>query len=670
MKKAPLTPWTPLSGPKTLGVAVTLEPGEWIQSAISRWAWRLEVPRRSLLEFFGLETLTTAETAAIGNHPRSDVAENISAATGIDVSQIYEACMSTYNGGALTIPTQSPLETRAISRNTPYPRLAGTRFCPLCLREQPSVMRTAWRLNWTFACVTHRLVLHDNCPNCHQPVKEMRYGNLDVFDPASCRQPTGSAEKNRYCGYPLADAEPSDHLNLSSPVVAAQRAIDAKVQHPGGLEYLARIRAYIAALRAAGGIERLATLAEYPEGDLLGIIEPEEHAGAAAPDNALAMAVLSAGAVRISEQSDGYQHQLLRQVTFDRTLTRAGNGVELGPGSAQDVLSHYPGAARFADIRQQILRAHDEDLSISQRLLWGSATPKAVRDRYRELPPDDTPYEEWIHRTAPSGFWDAWTVRLDATQRSIGHAFPTGLRLALKYVDIWEVRSGERSRPPAQGISRVLRPSMLGSREQTTQLLAALGELRLWLRGNPSPIDYRRRRTLPTRFFLPHEHWRRIAESTETNVGRETRVACVRRYLYQRVTSAGEGNKWWTPGSQVSTPDYTAFLISMTSELQQQLDHYALALLEVLEIEDEPVVWSPPAFPLELGAPGRELSEIDTRELHERLRGGERRQTVLANLLGVSQRHLLAAIDDRPPSSGAKVDIIGWTRADWFSESF
>lgn len=670
MKKTPPTSWTPLSSPKTLGVRVTLEPGEWIQSAISRWAWRLEVPRRNLLEFFGLESLTTAETAAIGNHPRSDVAENISSATGIDVSQIYGACMSAYNGAALTIPTKSALETRAISRSTPYPRLAGTRFCPLCLRERPSVMQIVWRLNWTFVCSAHRVVLHDNCPNCHRPVKEMRYGNLDVFDPATCRQPTGSSSKNQYCGYPLAEGESSDRLSFSSPIMVAQRAIDARLQPSGGLEYLARLRAYIAALRAAGGIGRLATLADYPEGDLLGIIEPEEHAGAAAPDNALAMAILCAGAVRISEQPDSDQHHLLRQVTFDRTLTRAGNGVELGPGSAQDVLSHYPGAARFADIRQQILRAHDEDLSIGQRLLWGSATPKAVRDEYRDLPPDDTPYEGWIQQTAPSSFWDAWTVRLDATQRSTGLAFPQALRLALKYVDIWEVRSGGRNRPPARGISRVLRPTMLGSKVQTTQLLAALGELRLWLRRNPSPIDYRRRRTLPAQFFLPHEHWRRIAEATGATVGRETRVSCVRRYLYQRVTSAGEGNKWWTPGSQVSTSDYTSFLISMTAELQQQLDQYALALLEVLDIKDEPVIWSPPAFPLERGAPGRELSDIDVHELHERLSGGERRQTVLARLLGVSQRHLLAAIDDRPPSSGAELDIIEWTRADWFTESF
>jgi hypothetical protein len=663
-----LTPRSELDAPEVLGVRVTLHPDEWLQSAISRWAFQLGVSRRDLLQFFGLEALTTQEIYSIGTRPRNDVLANISLSTGVPVAALAEASMNVYNGRALIISTEDDLETRAISRKTPFSKASGSRFCPACLEEEPSVMRHAWRLNWTFVCVRHRMVLYDNCPDCHRPVREMQYGNLDIFDPARCRQPAGERGKNRYCDQRLADVAECETLASGSPLVRAQMLVNERLRGLDSLGYLAHLRAFIAALRATGSTAQLASMAGCDESELLGIIEPEEHPGASAPANALSMAVLTTAATLVAQSPEPEQAELLRRVSFDRVVTQSVSAPQLGPGSAADVLSLYPGAVRYPETRQLILRAHDEDLSLAQRLLWGTSAPASVRERYAHLGTDQSPYQDWIMRNAPAGFWSAWAVRLDATGRNTDHAFDLGLRRALQYADIWEAHDPGTNRPPARGISRTLRPAMLGTDAQIKQLISALIQLRLELRETPSPIDYRRRRSLPQHVFLPNEHWNRIAESIHLNPGFGRRGVCARRYLYERVTTSGERNKYWTPGYQVPTATYTSFLLTMTAELQTQLDTYAQSLLRLFAIGREPVTWTPPLLPLARGCPGRELADIDVARLWEMIGNGEQRQSRLTAELGVTPRHLMAAIDAFPIRSDVSVGRLEWTSRDWDAE--
>lgn len=657
---------SPIVPARRLGVDVVLQPGEWLQSAITKWAWQLQVPRRDLLDFFGLADISTSERGAIGTHPRGEVLENISVSTRIAVPDLRLAVMSVFDGGALQMNTEGDAASRRPSRRSPYVRLAGTRYCVECLIERPGVMLSSWRLNWTFLCLKHRAILADTCPSCHQPLSEALHATRDCFDPGLCQRQTPIGGKRRVCGHPLVDHWGVEHLDGSSPLVTAQARVNALTTNHDGLAVFAHLRALIAALRAADNLGRVSELAGLDEHALEGVLEPESHPGAAAPADALAMGALTAAAFRIADEPDEVQTELIRRTTFERIVSYVPAAAQLGPGSGREFLNNYPGAAHFSHSRQLILRAHDEDLGTHQRILWGTAVPREVRGKYEKVR-DHEQHSSWAIRAIPDEFWPAWTVRLDIGAHVSGRALARGLREALRYADVWESRRSGEAPSRALEITRALRPPMLGNRRQTRQLLAAIGELRLWLGANPPPIDYRVRRTLPAQLFLPDGHWERIAESVGLNPGGLRRRSCARRYLYHRVSTVRQDSGYWTPGYELKEAEYTSFLFSMTSELQSQLDAYASVLL-VNAGRREPVVWEPELFELQLGAPGRDVESIDVNRLHELLQCGERRQGLLARELEVTRYHLMTALDRNPPRSGAAVQKLVWTATDWPAE--
>lgn len=54
-------------------------------------------------------------------------------------------------------------------------RRAGQQYCPQCLAEdQVPYLRRHWRLSLSMVCVKHRLILEEQCPECHQPIAPHR----------------------------------------------------------------------------------------------------------------------------------------------------------------------------------------------------------------------------------------------------------------------------------------------------------------------------------------------------------------------------------------------------------------------------------------------------------------------------------------------------------------
>jgi TniQ len=66
-------------------------------------------------------------------------------------------------------------------------RRRGSRYCPSCLAERDGRWLLAWRLGWTFACTTHRVLLCDTCPGCGQAPRG-RSGRAGLNPPGTCPQ--------------------------------------------------------------------------------------------------------------------------------------------------------------------------------------------------------------------------------------------------------------------------------------------------------------------------------------------------------------------------------------------------------------------------------------------------------------------------------------------------
>jgi TniQ len=94
--------------------------------------------------------------------PTRDELSHISAVSGIEIERIRSLTMARYRQHAEDV---DPWTCQF------WPRRAGSRFCPRCLRESGGRWALAWRLNWSFACVKHWCMLADSCPVCHSAAR-------------------------------------------------------------------------------------------------------------------------------------------------------------------------------------------------------------------------------------------------------------------------------------------------------------------------------------------------------------------------------------------------------------------------------------------------------------------------------------------------------------------
>src|SRR5439155_934739 len=76
----------------------------------------------------------------------------ISAATGIAPDIVRAMTLARYDQRAVVID----LATRRVNIRTMWGRGAGSRYCPDCLADTSGRWQIAWRLSWSFACLTHR----------------------------------------------------------------------------------------------------------------------------------------------------------------------------------------------------------------------------------------------------------------------------------------------------------------------------------------------------------------------------------------------------------------------------------------------------------------------------------------------------------------------------------
>lgn len=637
-----------------LGAPLALREGEWLHGAISRWAWGFGVSRAALLDAFGLADIPPSAITALGTRLLPEHAANIAYATGITEKRLRDSTMEILAGSLVRLLRRSNGQHVAtISKQGPWSWQAGTRYCPDCVRADPGVFKVLWRSPWAFACTAHRRILLDGCPSCHGAIVEMRGRNTDPFDPSTCRAHTGekNAIRRTHCGATLEDTWEHFRLERGSAPLAAQEAISSHHQTDTGAELIQLLQSTATALRGSRSIDDIARLSGLDESELRGLVDEEKHVGISAPNNAYAMAALTGAAWSLVHQPEAAARPVIRRTTFSRPPARVPRGAGHGPGSPAELLTRWPGAPDA--LRAWILRAHDQDLTVTQRILWDTAVAPATM---RTHPPRAT-YALKRRSAIPETLWPDWCSRLDIGGNVDTSTLARALAIAVRAVGMGdEVRVQEES-----NLAAVLRSNMLGTPEQTTAILAGISELAHTVDDAKQVINYPRRLDLPSAEMLKRTHWEQLADSVHTDPGGAPRLRHARRYLWQRLSAT---NLDQLPAelqlgfTRDDAARYTDFRTQMTAELQDALDRYGQAFLNAHRIW-EPVT-ATPEVTVHLEWPGPAILDLDIDGLHAMLNHGIRTHRVLAQELGLSTRQVVRAIDAFPPSTGKAVNAVDW----------
>lgn len=643
--------------PIRLGVPVDLYPGEWLHSAISRWAWQtFAVSRAALFNAFGLSEVPQSAITPLGTRLLPEIAANISYSTGISERRLRGATMESLDEKLLTLNGRGDGQlSGTVSRNGPWSWQAGTRYCPDCLHDQPGVFQIRWRSPWAFACTTHRRILLDACPWCQGEVVEMRGRNADPFDPSTCRADTGpkGATRRTPCRAKLEDTWEHFRLDAGSAPMLAQRSIYRRESAGISMRFLRLLQAAATGLRGAKAFDDIGLLSGLDSGELRGLFDDEKHVGISAPKSAYAMAGLAGAAFMLTHAPESYAKAVIRRATFSRAPAHVPRGAGYGPGSPIEILTRWPDAPE--QFRAQILRAHNQDLTISQRILWDTAvdpiTLAAHRLQWRG--PDKR------RVCIPEQLWPAWCSRFDVGGKVDGATLARALAIAVRVAGT----SGSLAHDDEKNLAAILRPNMLGTSAQANGLLAGISELAHTIDDGDFVVDYPKRTCLPANELLPLTHWELLSDSVNSDPGMYRRLRNARRYLWQRLTATGVDK---FPGAlrigltRDDSNEYTLFCTRMTAELQGALDRYGQAFLSNRGIS-EPVTWTPDVL-VNVGWPGPEIGDLDVGLLHAMLLDGVVAHRRLAESLGVTSRQVIRAIDAAPPATGRSVRHVDWQR--------
>lgn len=667
---------------RPLGAKITFVEREWLPNIFRRIGFEFGVSAKDIARWCGLPSIGPEAGRRLGQRISDAMCDQIGRGLGVPTGQLRTTVMSHLPGEVVSLGSDGiprPLVN--------WTRGAGTRFCVQCLRERPGVFYTHWRLWWCFICDRHNTTLRGSCPSCHSELAEAAIVERWCRDPTVCwaRLHDGSS-----CQHALTSTWDEEPLGAASPMVRAQMAIGrAWADTPSLLPHIptATLRGTAIALLAAEDTGHIAALAEVNPADLAGLFDHSNRNGAAPPREPLAMAALMGAAYRLITDPELAVRTTIRHVTFARPV-RITEALE-GPGSARYLLNFWPGVD--ARMRGRVLRAVDQDLPPIQRLIHGSAASADVSEWFEAVKesqasadghslqalqavlnaPGGALSTEWGDRSIPPALWPTWAAPLGVDPRTD----PTVLQVAL--ADAVRI-AGTGTDPDIAriaGIGRRLRPQLLGSGQQTTEILQALCDLALLLRVQPGPIDYRARRQIPDDQLLLEEQWQALSASVGEHPGKHRRLLNARRYAYLRMSAAAPGDLPARLGFDSSIADdvaaYTQFIVTMSAELKVAIDQYLVGWLHRFErlrpgypghdALVPTVEWTPPRIRgTTCLAP--ELNDIDLPKLHDLLASGIVTLGQLSRGVQRTPRHVRWAIAAHPLPSGNLITPIDWIR--------
>ncbi|MFE1836474.1 TniQ family protein [Streptomyces sviceus] len=515
------------------------------------------------------------------------------------------------------------------------------RFCPQCLAERERRWTLSWWMPWTFACLRHGTLLHDECPGCGEGVRVRLPSRTHLTPPATCTwRPDGQSP---VCGTDLTGAEPL-LLAPSHPLLAAQRWVDEQTGHVDA----ARAHAMLSDLHAC----TVWVMRTVTEADLAGMgplvvrswsLRPRDLRSPAQRVQHLPAAVRGVIAHTARPLLDGDEAAgILALRSLRERQDTKGKVIPKGMTAA-----HWTALSSAA--RSRFLRAGDRHMGAIDRLRYLSPTPHAqtttrgdarVTGRVRHL---------------PQLLWPGWSVRLIPQQGMKENLF-RGIASALLLMPREAARSSrqvtDRLHPHLPNAITVTLQRSLHSGHP--DVLTALCSLAVHLDEHGSPIDYERRRTAVPPAPLTEDTWRQMCFTTGCQPGdrinakaHTPRYVHAQRYLYQLLTGADLHDPRY-PLSLKNNTDrgrYLAFTFSLTTPQREALHDHGRTVLDGLGI-DEPLTWEPPHDLADgLDLPGRNPHDIDLDTVHRIVIAEQRAPGDAARELNTTLAHIRFALE-------------------------
>lgn len=648
---------------RTFPIRLAPLPGEALDSWLEALAHRLNVRLGDVLGELGLATpfqhgvreiaVPTDWTIAL----REDEAARIAHATGTEPQQLHNMTLTRFDGRALRIDQAK----RQVSKHVLWGRPRGSRFCPECLADSSGRWTLTWRLGWSFACLTHRRLLADRCPDCGRVQRERPFSRHAQPVPGRCGtlpSRTGDLAIPAGCGQDLTHAE-TLRLPVGHAALDAQRLILETIESgearygPYGTMPQPAVTA-LTDLRAVAG----RILADLPADDLPRWV-PQDLADAHLnPDH-------DEEAPRGAQVRPGFM-----------SPARAAS-TALAATAAFRILSQPDVQQAGIDMRALIEAIREEFWQVSTTSIdsWGRGISPVLRGAYlAALGPSLRPTDQLRHRTTsslptlptarpaqinrrartiPAALWPSWAVRLSppdgAYHRTMAPVLSSAVLLAGNPMDLDEVATMLGSATDGRTISRILQ--LLAADQHWDAIAAAVTRLAAYLDENEVPVDYQRRRRLDYNELLPRPEWLDLCRRTSLSPGQGRRVKVVRCILFARISGlpAEAAPEWGTTDQAYFRAETARFAAVRTPEFATALDGYARDFLARHRVRGEPVTWHPPVSLLSgLELPGQNPSLIDVARLHELMRDRAHPVQRAAEVLATTVDAVRLVLDEYP----------------------
>jgi hypothetical protein len=630
------------AGPRTLPIRIAPVPGEALDSWHEALAARLQAtPGDLTAAMFPAARPGAARTASVITVSDDDAAA-IAAACGLTAAGVHGLTLARFDGIALRLGPRSG----HVARNVLWGRASGSRFCAQCLAETAGRWQLAWRLSWSFACLTHSRLLADACPECGRMQRLKPHPVTQVPRPGTCASPGPGATgvSSPRCGADLTAAR-TLALDPGHPVLAAQQFISRIIAtgHAGAGIYASSPQPAAAALADVRALAATILRASSP-GSLASVLPADITAEYDA-------------AVCLPHERHGSRPTTAS--ILPGSLAPASAAVTAAAVTAAVVPLAFPCPGKAASALRRVFRA-EETQSWHRASRAASPALQAVRltalGRAAETPaPGEPPAAARARaRQVPALFWPAWTTRLlpsltgttpQERRRFLPAAF-LAVTAGASMASATQVLGGVIASPSA---TRILQRAERDPRWPAS--VTALARLAGWLDHNGAPVDYQRRRGLDYRNLLPDSDWTRICHRTRTVAGERDRADTARRWLFERISGTPAE---LAPGSYAATTAFQRcrldkFAVFATPDLTAALDDYAAAWLARQRIDDEEVTWRPPAFLLSgLDLPGPDPLTLAPGEIHELLRIRRMSPRAAARHAGTTIDVIRAVLDEHP----------------------
>ena len=602
---------------RTLPFRIAPVPGEAIDSWLEAYAHRYGVPLREVMARAGINHRWRADWMIKLSTPQ---VHSLAVATGLHAPRIEAMTLSRYDG--VTLDVQDATTRRAPGFR--WSRLNRSRYCPTCLAQSGGRWQLGWRLTWSFACVTHRCLLADTCPECGAQQRDKPQPTRRVPQPAQCA--SNGTFNTAECHADLTKAI-TTRLQAPQPLIAAQHTINAVIatNHAAFGVYhetpcdarTALTDLSVLAARILAHAGRLGLDPSHPD-DLvdtyLGSAPPPAvtwsyhwRPRSRAPNTVVETAVGIAAALNILNQGSLEDAAEAMQWLAPRPVADAARAAGLSWAlHASPVLTSIQ------------LKAYAPRLGAALQLRHHAALPTPTASR------PDTGAATRIVDRVPAALWPAFSIRLQPPEfwdrcRHLRPALSCAVLLCATQMTKAEAAAALGGVLDAESLNFTL--TRLREYPSWPQISIAVAALADYLIAYPSPIDYSRRRRLDYEGLLPTSKWHRMCWATGTLSGGPLGAQVARGALVEEISGGlpppHVRTIQSTKGRQVFKSRVKDLPLRLTPALAERLREEAARFLARHPHVAEPLTWHPPLSLLEdLDLPNGDVDRITIAELH------------------------------------------------------